>query len=120
MPKKKALQLANQAAMSLSEEHIKSIEQTERTGTAMMETGQELLLAVEEVLQREFHFDEEQLRHLEGKVQHMLVSLAELERKGLSILSMHDMRSVGEIAEIREQRLREKQTGVLLPKNVKD
>lgn len=105
--------------LALSPEHIKAIAKTEQVGTAMMETSQEFLIAIEEVLQREFNFDEEQLRHLEGKLSHMLVTLADVERKGLSVLSMHDMRSVGEIAQIREKRLQEKTSGVVLPEGVK-
>ncbi len=105
--------------LALSPEHIKAIAKTEQVGTAMMETSQEFLIAIEEVLQREFHFDEDQLRHLEGKLSHMLITLADVERKGLSVLSMHDMRSVGEIAQIREKRLEEKKTGIALPEGVK-
>jgi hypothetical protein len=112
-------QIKNKSELVLSDDHVKAIKKVENVANAQMQASQQFLLATEEVLQREFDFNEEQLRHLEEKLRYMLVSLADVERKGLSILSINDMHSIGEIAEIRQKREEEKQTGIALPEGVK-
>lgn len=102
--------------MELSPSHVQAIKDVERVGTAMMQVGQQMILVTEQILIEDFGFTEEQLQHLEEKQRQMLVTLAEVERKGLSVLSMHDMQSVAELAQIRHDRLLEKETGLILPK----
>ena len=106
--------------MQLSPSHMAAIEKTENVGTAMMQTAQEYTIAMEQVLIDDFGFTEEQLQHLEGRLREMLVTLADVERKGLSVLSFHDMKSVAEIAQIRYNRLIEQKTGLVLPKGKVD
>lgn len=101
--------------MELSEKHIAAFKEVERVGTSMMETAQEYTLAIEQILVEDFNFTEEQLRHMEERLREMLVTLADIERSGLSILSVHDMELVGEIAKMRYNRLLSKDSGIALP-----
>lgn len=105
--------------MELSPSHVQAIKDVERVGTSMMQVGQQMILVTEQILIEDFGFTEEQLQHLEERQRQMLSTLAEVERKGLSVLSMHDMESVAELANIRYNRLLEKETGIVLPKGTK-
>ena len=105
--------------MELSPTHVAAIKEVERVGTSMMETAQQMILLTEQILIRDFNFTEEQLQHLEEQQRIMLSTLADVERSGLSVLSIHDMEKVAEIAQGRYNRLLEKDTGIALPKGAK-
>ena len=77
----------------------------EQIGTAMLQTGMEFLVMVEDILRSDFGFTEKDEIRLEKKVKQVLPVLHEMENRGLSILSPHDMAKIGEIAEIRLLRL---------------
>ena len=77
----------------------------ENVGTAMLQTGMEFLVMLEDILETDFGFTEKDKIRLEKKVKQVLPVLHEMENRGLSILSTHDMAKIGEIAEIRLLRL---------------
>ena len=77
----------------------------ENVGTAMLQTGMEFLVMLEDILRSDFGFTEKDEIKLEKKVAQVLPVLHEMENRGLSILSTHDMAKIGEIAEIRLLRL---------------
>ena len=77
----------------------------ENIGTAVLQTSQEFLVMIEEILKSDFGFTEKDEIKLEKKVKQVLPVLHEMENRGLSILSPHDMAKIGEIAEIRLLRL---------------
>lgn len=101
--------------MQLSPDHIRAIERTEDVGNTMLQVAQEYTIAVEQVLMEEFDFTEEQIQHFEERLRYMLITLADVEKKGLSVLSFHDMEAISQIANIRYNRELGKRTGLILP-----
>lgn len=116
MKKNKAIVEKKSGKMELSPSHIKSIQEVEDVGNSMLQVAQEYTIAVEQVLLDEFDFTEDQLQHFEGKLRELLSTLADVERKGLSVLSYHDMEAIADIARVRYGREKEKRTGLILPK----
>lgn len=93
----------------------------ERTGNAMMATGQQIILATEQIMKEAFNLSENDLKEYEYRLKHMLTTLADLQRTGLTVLSPKDMEVVGELAEQHLQRERAAQEGLFLPeKRAKD
>jgi len=93
----------------------KEIAKIEDVGTAMMQTGQEMMLVVEEILIRHHGFTEEKLVQFENQLKEVLSTLGEYERKGFSILNPKDMSTIGEIAEARQARIEAGRAGIQLP-----
>ena len=91
------------------------IPEKEDTATAILQTAQEFLLLVEDCLAKHHGFSENEMKKLESEVREMLITLGDMERKGLSILSPREMSIVGEIAEIRRKRLEFGRSGLVLP-----
>ena len=91
------------------------IPEKEDTGTAFLQTAQEFMLLVEDCLIKHHGFSENEIKKFEGEVKEVLITLGDIERKGLSILSPNDMAVVGEIAEIRRKRLQFGRSGLTLP-----
>lgn len=81
------------------------IPEKENIATAMMQTGQEFLIAVEEILRTKFNFTEQDEIKLEKGLKKLLPVLHTMELKGLSVLSPRDMATVGQIAQSRRKRL---------------
>lgn len=100
----------------LSPKHQAAIEQIENVNTVMEATGQQLVLAVEDILVREFHFTEDQIRHLEVNLREMLATLANVEREQLVVLSPHDMKAVGVLAALKLKK-KESEKKLLIGKN---
>ncbi len=80
-----------------------------------MATAQQQLLAVEDVLVSDFNFSENDLRQLEEKLRIMMVTLANIEREGLVVMGPNDMQAVGKLAEMKLNKLMEKEKGFILP-----
>lgn len=97
--------LTPQEESALKENLPAWIPEKENTATAMMQTGQEFLIAVEEILRTKFNFTEADEIKLEKGLKKLLPVLHTMELKGLSILSPRDMATVGQIAESRRKRL---------------
>lgn len=87
----------------------------EDVGTAMMQAGQEMMLGVDDVLIRYFSFDETQIKKFHDKLLPILKQTEEYERHGLSILSIHDMSIVGDIAQARFIKERAGRIGIETP-----
>ena len=109
------IQTKDQVAVELSPEHRAALENVVNIANASMKTGQEMLLAIEQILEQDFNFSEKDLGHVEQKLMRMLQTLATLERKGLSILSPNDMSVVGEIATAALQNEINHKSGLILP-----
>src|SRR5882672_9000500 len=98
MSKNKKNNLTTQAKRELSPQHVAAITNTERAGTALLQAGQQLVLAIEEVLKTEFSFSEEQLRHFEQSLTKMMETLAYIEEKGMTVQTIDTMRQVSAIS----------------------
>jgi len=85
------------------------------TADAMFQTGQQLLLLVEQILTKYYGFSEKEIKEMELHIKDGLTTLTDLERNGLSILSPNDMATLGEIVEIRKHRLSAGRAGIALP-----
>lgn len=99
-----------QAVPKVIEEKVKKAEDT---GTAMMQTAQEFLLAVETVLRREFGWKHTDISKFEEELRLILIGANLLEHQGFSILNDADMQAVAQIARRRE--FREKHGRFMLP-----
>src|ERR1035437_10840092 len=75
----------------------KELKNVEDLGTAAIQTGLQFTLAIEDILANEFGFTDSDLKKLEGRLKVSLSTLAQLESKGFNILSINDMKTVGEI-----------------------
>lgn len=116
MPKKSNAPLVEKKqATSLSEEHLDAIARTESVGTAMMQSAQQVVLAIETILMRNHEMNEEQIRKMEEELRHMLVTLDQLEDRGLFVLSYDDMKHVADIAERRANREYLGKKDIILP-----
>lgn len=91
------------------------VEKVENISNAMMQTGQEMVLCVEDILQQQFGFTDKDIVKFERSLKHNLSTLAMLERMGFSVLNHKDMKSVGEIAETRLMREKAARSGIALP-----
>jgi hypothetical protein len=96
---------------------IKSLEDV---STAMMQTAQEYTLAVEEVLANEFDFSDDNLKMFEKHMKVLLMTLGQFEAKGFNILSINDMKNVGEIARGKYKKLATQSAKKALPLTTKE
>ena len=108
----------NKLSVNLTKNLVKTI-QTETVGTAMYQTAQEFLLAVESILEKDFNFSEADIKKMEKKLIKVLGTLGPLERQGLSILNPRDMGIVVDIAQTRYNRLKKGKKPMALPERVK-
>jgi hypothetical protein len=91
------------------------VPEKEKIGTAMYQAGQEFLLAVEEVLMKEFDFTEKNLKLFHQKLENILKVTREAEGMGLSCIGLDTMRAISEIAEMRLLKETANRSGILLP-----
>lgn len=75
------------------------VPEVENVGNAMMAAGQEFLLVVDDVLIRYFDFTEKDIKKLHDKINPILRGVQEYEKHGLSMLSPHSVRTVGDLVE---------------------
>ena len=103
----------------LSPAHVAAITNTERAGTALLQAGQQLVLAVEEVLKTEFQFTQDQLQHFEKQLTKMMETLSYIEEQGMTVQTIDTMRQVSaisaHIADIRKKRFDIMESGLLTP-----
>ena len=103
----------------LSPIHIQAIQNVEDTGTAMFQAGQQMFIAVEEILRKEFNFTDDQLRHLEKEMTILMESLGFIEEKGLTVQSREDIKRVAfqarAIALMRQKRLKDDRKQIAAP-----
>ena len=97
-----------------------AIKNIEDVGSAMAQTAQQYTLAIEDILANEFGFTDDELKVLEKRLKVSLTTLAQLERSGFNILSMNDMKTVGEIAKTKYIRLEQNSSKKALPLTTKD
>lgn len=120
---KKTNQLTNKEEKRLTPAQERKLRETlprwameaEDRGTSMMQTAQEFLQLTEELLRRHHNFSEKEIIQFESELKETLPVLHQMELKGFSILTPNDMQAVGQIAEIRRQRLNQSRTGIALP-----
>lgn len=117
MKKKNSKAVSTQKILSPTQ--IAAITQTENMGTAMMQSAQQMFLAVEQVLKEEFSFTQEQLGHFERTITQMMEALAYIEDRGLTVQTIDAMKSVSavaaHIASLRQHRLKEENSKIALP-----
>ncbi|MDD5407010.1 MAG: hypothetical protein PHE73_08750 [Sulfurovaceae bacterium] len=113
MSKKNKVQ--EQVAVELSPQQTAALAQTKDVVDAVFQTSQQMLLAIEQILEEDFHFKDKDLKHVEQRFKHMCQILSELERKGLTVLSPHDMKQVSQIAVHALRNLKAKNSGIILP-----
>lgn len=99
---------------------VKEMDKKEDAGTVVAQSGQEMLLAFYEALERYFGFTYEMIKDLNKKMANDLKVTERLEDGGLSILSMHSMKHIGDLiqeegvdkvlAAIAETRFKKEQT----------
>lgn len=82
-------------------EFVKDVETIEDLGSAMLQAAQEMMLAVDDTLQRHIGLTDAQIQKFHQKLIPILKQTEEYEKNGLSILSIHDMSIVGDIAQSR-------------------
>lgn len=97
-----------------------AMQNVESVGTAMLQTGQEFLLAIEQVLMDHFGFTEEDLKKFHKELEYILVVARQAEGMGLSAIGPRTMRAVADIAEIRKQRELASKSGISLPQPSKE
>lgn len=69
--------------------------------TAMMQSGHEMMLAIEDILTRQFHFDEGDFKLFHQQLNEMLTGLREYEIQGYNMISPNAVKSVGDLALLR-------------------
>lgn len=99
----------------LNSEQIKELTSVKNVGEAMLQTGQEFLLVVEQVLMDSFGFSEKDLIKFHDEVQHIMTVVREAEGLGMNAVGIRTVRMLSEIAEIRKRRAEIEQTKILLP-----
>lgn len=87
----------------------------EDVGTAMMQAGQEMMLAVDDVLIRYFKMTDSDIKKFHQKLIPILKGVEEYEEQGLSMLSPHDISIVGDIAQHRFIKERSSRIGLETP-----
>jgi hypothetical protein len=92
-----------------------NIKEIEARGTAMMQSAQEMMLAIEDILFHEFQLSEKDLRKVEQLFAYKLQTLAVLEQHGYSILTFNDMENAETIYQERVKRLKAADAGIQLP-----
>ena len=100
----------------LDPKHAQALAKVEDVGTAMMRAGQQMVLAYEEILQRDFGFSEEKLSQLSQEFEFMMRKLAWLKRENLNVYSKEAMHHVSEITRHEFAKIRQDRGGILLPK----
>lgn len=115
MKKNKSLATQNSIPAKWTKEMVSKMEKTEDVGTAVYQTSQQFLLLVEQILTHYYSFSEKQIKQLELQIKDGLTTLADIEKSGLSVLTPNDMAKLGEIVEIRKQRLSAGRSGIALP-----
>lgn len=111
----KKVQIKDQKAITLSPEQMQAIQETKDVGDAMFRVGQQMILALEQILAEDFNFSDKDLSHIENRLKFMMQTLAPLERKGLTILSQNDMRVVSDLAQIAFTKIKAENSGIVLP-----
>lgn len=113
MPKKsKALVKTEDKEIAGVPEWVANVEDI---GTSMMQAGQEMMLAIDDILIRYFNFTEADIKRFHGELKPVLQGVKEYEEQGLSILSPFDMSIVGEIAKTRFLKERTGRIGLETP-----
>lgn len=99
--------------------HIEAIQNVEDIGTAMFQAGQQMFIAAEEILRKEFNFTDDQLRHLEKEMTILMETLGYIEEKGLTVQSREDIKRVAfqarAIALMRQKRLKDDRKQIAAP-----
>lgn len=90
----------------------KEVAKIEDVGTTVMQTSQQILLAVESILEEDFNFTEEDLWKVHRGLSQMLFTLAQIPDKGIFVLGKHDMENIkhmteANVARIGKERLKE-------------
>jgi hypothetical protein len=98
----------------------RAIKNVEDIGTAMTHTAQQYTMAIENILAKDYDFSDEMLKDLEGKLKVLLVTLGQFEERGFNILSLNDIKVVGEIAKTKYERLASSNDKKSLPLSTKE
>lgn len=77
-------------------EWLKNMNNKEDMGNSVLQTSQELLIAIDDVLIRYFLFKEEDIIRFHNHLKDILTGVKEFENHGLTIMTPHSMNIVGE------------------------
>lgn len=101
MAKKKGLATQNVklAVEKSMPQWVAKINNKEDMANAMMATGQEFLLVVEDVLIRYFEFDEKKIAKFHEQLKPILMGVKEFEKHGLSVMSVDAVGKVGDMVD---------------------
>lgn len=96
-------------------EFIRDVETKEDLANSMFETGQELLLAVADVLIRYFDFDEGEIKDFHKKLEKILRGIEEYEKYGFNIMTPHSIAAIGDLVQTRYLKNRMTRSGIDYP-----
>ncbi len=96
-------------------EFIQTIEDKEDLANSMFEAGQELLLAVVDVLIRYFDFDESEIKDFHKKLEKILAGIEEYEKYGFNIMTPNSIAAIGDLVQTRYLKNRMTRSGVDYP-----
>lgn len=105
----------SQEIMTMSKEQVEALSKVEDIGTAQMRAGTQIILAIEDILQKQFAFTENDLKKMETELKHYLKTLAHLTRENMLVLNSKDMEAVGYIAQKFLLTEKANKSGIALP-----
>lgn len=114
MDEKKAHEIvASEVAKSLG---IKgSVKEIERIGSTILQTNQQVILLIEQILWSDFKFDEKQLNMLRNKIKEGLTNLVYLEGVVQRPLQLKDIAQIVELGKENYLLEQAKDAGIILP-----
>ena len=93
----------------------KGFKELERIGTTILETNKQVILLEEQILQREFHFDEKQLNRFRNLIKQGLLDLELITHEQHHPLSIKEIDTVVDLAKDHYAMLIAKDMNFLLP-----
>lgn len=115
MPKSKKLQITKAGAgMNLVKE-LKSMENVEDLGTAVLQSSHQFYLLIQSLLKQRYDFSDKELKDLNKEVTHAVEGLAWLEEKGLHPLSAHSIDGMVDVTLNHYKVLKAARSGLELP-----
>ena len=113
LSKPELIKLINQSIMPITEpekykemvkkalpEFVKEMDTKESLGTSVMEANQEMMLVIADCLRRYHNFKDSDITSLHNEITDVLLGVKEYEDSGLSMLTPHTIRQVGDQVEM--------------------
>lgn len=112
---KKTTELTKSASAELAKSIPAWVGEKEDIGTSMYEAGQEMLLAVDDILMKHYGFNEDEIKSFHAKLELVLMGVAEFEKYGFSLLSPHSVSAISNLVETRLMKNKMARAGLEYP-----